>query len=206
MRQRNKSPDFRADPTAGPVRDSGYLPDFTSWRTGDLLLFSTIAPTWVQSRIIATQRRLQYGPEDARWHHAAVYIGDQYLCEARPGGVRCHPVAEMVGPNLIGVRRDNNLQPQARFRVAIRALMRLSQPYRYGAAGREWLRSLRRGRSVFDHRARERAMVCSQLFHDAYQETTSRSLVQRVDTLVTPAELSACSGLSDVEVAWAALR
>ena len=70
------------------VRHFGYVPDFHEWLPGDLLLFSTSRPNALQRRIVATQVGLNYAAQDARWHHAAVYIGDRYLCEARPGGVR----------------------------------------------------------------------------------------------------------------------
>ena len=54
-------------------------------------------------------------------------------------------------------------------------------------------------------RARNRAVICSQLFHDAHMEATGRTLVQRADVDVLPAELSACSDLSDVSTGWARL-
>ena len=72
----------------GSVRRFGYVPDFENWLPGDLLLFSTSRPTFSQRKIVETQLKLNYANADARWHHAAVYIGDRYLCEARSGGVR----------------------------------------------------------------------------------------------------------------------
>ena len=97
----------KSAPTQLPpdVRKFGYLPDFDLWQAGDLLLFSVIRPSFMQRQIIATQERERYAEEHARWHHAAVYIGDRYLCEAVPRGVRYHPVAEFVGDRLIRARR-----------------------------------------------------------------------------------------------------
>ena len=47
--------------------------------------------------------------------------------------------------------------------------MRLSRPYSYGSAARAWLRSWRRpGQFTLSRRARNRAVICSQLFHEAY--------------------------------------
>ena len=184
------------------VRDFGYLPDFSLWRPGDVLLFSAVRPGFMQRRIIATQRRENYAPVHARWHHAGVYLGDRYVCEAVPGGVRYRPVEEFVSDYLIRVRRDDKLEIDQAFHVAIRAMMRLSRPYAHWPAVRAWLRSWSRGTLSLDYRVRRRAIICSQLFHDAYMEATSRTLVERVDIIVFPAELSACNDLSDVRSAW----
>ena len=160
----------------------------------------------MQERILRTQTKLNYGDDDARWHHAAIYIGDSYLCEARPGGVRYHPVVEFVPHMLMRVRRDRALAQPQQFRIAIRALMRLTKPYAYGSAARSWLRSWwRPGQFTLSGRARNRAVICSQLFHDAYMEATGRTLVERADIDVLPAELSACPDLSDVSATWAHL-
>ena len=98
----------------------------------------------MQRQIVRTQISLKYGDDHARWHHAAIYIEDSYLCEARPGGVRYHAVVEFVPHMLIRVRRNAALTESQRFRIAIRALMRLTRSYSYGSAARAWLRSWRR--------------------------------------------------------------
>ena len=191
------------------VRNFGYLPDFDLWQPGDLLLFSAKRPNRAQRAIVETQKRSGYAPDDARWHHAAVYIGDRYMCEAVPGGVRYHPVEDTVGQGLIRVRRDLNGSMEQGFRVAIKSLMRLPKSYAFRSAVRSWLRSygteFARAFSN-DYRAERDAVICSQLFHDAYMEATNRTLIQRADKDVMPAELSACSGLSDVASAWLRLQ
>ena len=194
-------------PTTLPqsVRRFGHIPNFDFWHPGDLLLFCSQRPNPMQRQIVRTQISLKYGDDHARWHHAAIYIGDSYLCEARPGGVRYHAVVEFVPHMLIRVRRNAALTESQRFRIAIRALMRLTRPYSYRSTARAWLRSWRRGQFTLARRARNRAVICSQLFHDAYMEATGRTLVQRADVDVLPAELSACSGLSDVSTGWARL-
>lgn len=198
----------RPAPTRLPhaVREFGHLPDFNLWRPGDALLFSSIQPGFMQRRIIEMQRCSGYAPEHARWHHAGIYLGDRYVCEAVPGGVRYRPVVECVPNYLIRARRDQKLGATQAFRVAMRAVMRLSKPYSHWRAMRAWLRSWSLGgSSPLDYRARGHAVVCSQLFHDAYMEATNRTLVDRVDTMMLPAELSACEGLDDVQSAWSPL-
>ena len=198
-------PPDRSQPHTLPstVREFGYVPDFDEWLPGDLLLFSTLRPSLTQRQIVSTQLKLNYAEDDARWHHAAVYIGDRYLCEARRGGVRYHPVVETIGPNtLLRVRRDASLDESQRFRLAIRALMRLSQPYSYGSAVRALVRPLNPWRFVLALRPRERALICSQLFHEAYMEATGGILVERADIAVVPAELSATAHLRDVKAHW----
>ena len=191
------------------VRKFGFLPDFSLWQPGDLLLFSATKLSRAQRAIVQTQNRMGYAPDDARWHHTAVYIGDRYMCEAVPVGVRYHPVEDVVGQGLIRVRRDPNGSMEQGFRVAIKSLMRLPKSYAIRSALRSWLRSygtefVRAFSS--DYRVDRDAVICSQLFHDAYMEATNRTLVQRADRDVLPAELSACAGLADVKSAWLRLR
>ena len=188
------------------LREFGYIPDFQTWCPGDLLLFCNCEPTYMQRGIQRTQSNLNYADEDSRWHHAAVYIGDLYLCEARPGRVRYHRVLDSINPHtLVRIRRDENLEDAERFRVAIRALMRLSMRYAYLSATRVLIRSLRRKRDMIGLLARQKAQLCSQLFHDAYAEVTESILVQRVDREILPADLSATEKLVDVAIRWVRL-
>ena len=103
------------------VREFGYLPDFTLWRPGDLLLFSELERGFISNHIVKAQERSHYAPENARWHHVAIYIGSSDLCEAAPeDGVRCRPVAEYVGNTLIRVRRNENINADNAYGIAIR--------------------------------------------------------------------------------------
>lgn len=189
------------------VREFGYVPNFEDWLPGDLLLYSTSRPTFSQRKIVDAQIKLNYATEHARWHHAAVYIGDRYLCEAQPGGVRYHPVVETIDSNiLVRVRRDRSLDESQRFRLAIRALMRLSRPYSYTSILRALLRPLNPKRFKMTLRLPERALICSQLFHEAYMEATGSTLVDRADIAVVPAKLSAVDKLEDIRTHWARLE
>ena len=199
----------QSQPTTLPLwaRQFGFLPNLDDWLPGDLVLFSKLHPNWIERQISGTQKKLQYSTGDARWHHAAVYIGDRYLCEARRGGVRYCPVVECIDTNtLLRVRRDPALAEPQRFRMAIRALMRLSQPYSYGSIGRTLLRSLNPQSLVLALRPQERAVICSQLFHEAYMEATDSTLVENADRAVVPAELSATNRLQDVTTHWVRLN
>ena len=131
-----------------------------------------------------------------------MYIGDRYLCEARPGGVRYRPVIESVdGDTLLRVRRNRDLTNSERFRVAIRALMRLHRDYSIADVFGTLVRSLTPERPLV-LRTPRRAVICSQLFHDAHAEVTGSILVDRLDRPVVPAELSATSRLQDVRTHW----
>ena len=185
------------------VRKFGFIPDFEDWLHGDLLLVSKRSRNLIESQIVTTQTSLGHAPEDARWHHAAVYIGDGFLCEARPGGVRYRPVVESIDQNtLFRVRRSNDLNETERFRIAIHALMRLSRSYAYGSVMRTLFRPFSPARFVLALRPRKRALICSQLYHDVYAEVTGSNLIEYIDKDIVPAELSAAHKLQDVKLHW----
>ena len=197
-------------PTTLPrdVREFGFIPDFKLWLPGDLLLFSAVEPNRAQTAIVEAQERLGYDPEDARWHHAAVYIGDLHLCEAVFRGVRYHSVTDMFLGSRLRIRRNAQLTDKERFRIAIRALMRLARPYGFWAVTLSWLRSRNTafGRACSEElRTRGDAVICSQLYHEAYMEVTSQALSAVTDRDVIPADLSACGALVDVQTRWAKL-
>src|SRR6266403_4073483 len=65
------------------LRQFGYVPDWSAWHPGDLLLTQSPNPDKVSQQIQSTQA-LGYGDRLARWTHAAVYLGDELmLCEAQ---------------------------------------------------------------------------------------------------------------------------
>lgn len=201
-----RAPKSQPSTLPSAVRDFGFIPDFDDWRPGDLLLVSKVTPGVIERQIVSTQLRLGHAGRDARWHHAAVYIGDGYLCEARPGGVRYHPVVESVDLNtLLRIRRNFDLNGDEPYRIAIRALMRLSRPYSFGSIAQAFFQPLNPGRFVVALQPRRRALICSQLFHDAYAEVAGTNLVDRLDKPIVPSELSATSNLNDVQIHWVRL-
>lgn len=197
-------------PTTLPknVREFGFLPDFEIWRPGDLLLFSAVEPNRAQRAIVHAQLELGYAAEHARWHHAAVYIGDLQLCEAVFQGVRYHPVTDIFLGSRLRIRRNTQLTEEERFRIAIRALMRLSKPYDFWSVTLSWLRSRGTafGRACSrELRVRGDAVICSGLYHETYMEVTGQILSAVADRDVVPADLSACGGLVDIPAVWARL-
>ena len=206
-RTNTAGPPSQSQPSSLPsrVREFGFVPSFDDWRPGDLVLVAKIRRNGIERRIVNVQSRLGHHCRDAQWHHAAVYIGDRYLCEARPGGVRYRPVVESVdGNTLLRVRRSRDLTDSERFRVAIRALMRLHREYSIADVVGTLVRSLTPVRPLV-LRTPRRALICSQLFHDAHAEVTGSILVDRLDKPVVPAELSATSKLEDVQTNWVRL-
>ena len=189
------------------VRKFGYLPDIRLWQPGDLLLFSAVRPDFLQRQIVVAQERVGCDGNDARWHHAAVYVGNYYLCESVPGGVRYRSITEFVPDYKIRVRRDTSLNIQQAFGVVVHALKRLNTPYSLKSAVWVWILSWTRiGVADDDSRFRRPATLCSQLYDEAYAEATNRLLagIERQHR-VLPADLSACDDLSDVQSAWAPL-
>lgn len=188
------------------IREFGYLPDVSLWQPGDLLLFSAVRQRFLQRQIVTTQEKAGCDKSDARWHHAAVYVGDYYLCDAVPGGVRYRSITEFVPDHKIRARRDTCLSQQQRFGVVIHALKRLNTPYSLRSAVWVWVAAWSRITVPVDTRLRRPATLCSQLFDEAYAEATNQLLrgIQR-EHRVLPADLSACNGLTDVPSAWAPL-
>ena len=171
------------------------------------MLFSAVRKHFLQRQIVVAQERVGCDENDARWHHAAVYVGDYYLCESVPGGVRYRSIAEFVPDYLIRARRDATLDTEQAFGVVIHALKRLNTPYSFASAVWVWVASWSRI-TVPDNdpRFRRPATLCSQLFDEAYAEATNR-LLAGIDRQyhVLPADLSACDDLADVKSAWAPL-
>ena len=193
------------------VRKFGYIPDCSKWQAGDLLLVSAVTKSFRQRSIVRVQEGLGFDESHAKWHHAAVYIGKRRLLEARATGVRNGLVDEIASDYRIVVRRAPEISRDQGYELAIQALLRLRSSYNTWSALKSFWHSIR-GAAQSVHRHRNvpppRAVTCSQLFHSAYTEATSGVLVDRVDTPIVPAELSACPGLQDVpgSALWLKLR
>lgn len=186
------------------VRKFGFIPDCTLWKPGDLLLFSSVRRDSWQDRIVTAQKNLGFTPQHAEWHHAAVYVGDRHVCEARPGGTRYRPVDDLVVDHRIRARRGVRIIGNDGFRIAIFAMTRLGWPYDYKTAFLSWIDALlgRLNRVGPVRTQQRRAVQCARLFHDAYLEATGYSVVNKPDPVVMPAALSGCGGLMDVPSQW----
>ncbi len=186
------------------VRDFGFIPDCSCWKPGDLVLFSAVDMNFMQRQIVTAQERQHFAPADSEWHHVAVYIGERFICEARPGGTRYHTVDDLVVGHRIRVRRGIKITYDEGYRIAIRAMMRLNRRYDYMTVIRSWAHMLLRKRYLAEPTRYQplQAVHCARLFHDAYQEVTKRALVERADAVVMPAELSGSSDLHNVQSHW----
>ncbi len=189
-------------PVPPDLRKFGWYPQTEPWLPGDLILLHSVRPSLISRLIISGQHTGGYPPVDARWHHAAVYVGDDYLCEATLCGVRYRPIYSYVGARLIRVRRDPRLKPDQRYKIAITAMARLRRAY-------SWIDLLRLGVQSLMGFWRPRRMVlgtfgliCSQLYADAYQATTGRVLTSGGRQIATPADLSLTEILVDVQFGW----
>ena len=190
------------------LRQFGRFPDVSKWLPGDLLLLSSIKPRRISQYIIHGQERGGYASEDARWHHAAVYLGDGInICEAVPGkGVRYTPIYHYIGGYLLRIRRDPTLTMDQRWRIAMQSLTRLGSSYGFRGI-LSLIRQSWQGYWQPDNRLPllvvARTLICSQLFSDSYTMVTGRLLVQQPHHgIVKPADLSFTSQLTDVETTW----
>ena len=192
-------------PIPPSLRQFGQFPNTHAWHPGDLLLFSALIPSRMSRAIIRGQERGGYAPEDARWHHAAVYLGDGItICEASIGGVHCVPVYRYVETHLLRIRRDETLSPDKRWLIAMNALTRLGSRYAL-----ERIFSLaRQARQGYWRRGNTlpllgmRAVICSELCNDSYSLVTGRLLVAAASGTVKPSDLSMTPQLVDVETSW----
>ena len=188
-------------PLPSRVREFGRFPDLDSWRPGDVLLVSALWPDWISRSIQGGQKKGGYDSEDARWHHAAVYIGDASICEAAWSGVRVDSLYSYIGTHLLRVRRDPKLTDDQRWSIVVRALTYLRSSYGYPQLfklGLQALRGFYRDWGVHATFA-PGAVICSQLFADSYAWVTERLLLKG---LATPASLSQTDRLEDVDLSW----
>lgn len=193
---------------SGPIPQSlrafGRFPDTNTWQPGDLVLFSAVKPSLLTNRIVTMQSRGGYDSEDARWHHAAIYVWGDIICEAGAAGVSCMPMYDHIGHSLLRVRRDPDVDREQGYQIAITAMARLGEKYGYkrlwdlkGVAKRGFWKLAR----SLNHN-RNNTLVCSELFSDAYSVVTGKVLWNTSGQEVTPAFLSHTSRLLDVPFHW----
>ena len=186
------------------VRSFGKFPDIACWRPGDLILVSAVKPDLIARSIRSVQIRGGYHQDDARWEHAAVYIGAGAICEATRQGVQPKPIYEYIGQHLIRVRRNQKLTVDEQWRVAVEALIKQDFSYSFWSAAALLAKS-RNGFWNFQRgpiKQPKRATICSQLYADAYTKVTGQTLGNVQSGETTPASLSSDSTLVDVQSAW----
>lgn len=185
------------------VRQFGYVPDESLLLPGDLVLTSAINPSFGSRAIINVQTDGGHDPEDARWHHAAVYLGEMVVCEAQVwGGVRITSLYDYVGGHLLRFRRDPNLSGDDRWKLVVHAMYRLSDPYSVWALVRLWFQSQIGFWHPYARYKSVEALVCSELYSKAYTLTTGKLLVRGTLGITIPAALSFTPLLTDMHVTW----
>ena len=189
-------------PLPTKLRDFGFYPNTRDWLPGDLVFFSALKPSWISRRIIAAQRAGGFAEADARWHHVAVYIGEECVCEALRSGVRHSSIYDRILTNLIRVRCDPGLTADERYRLAIKALTRLGERYSL----RDIVQLRRSSHDGWWNPARATfrnyGTICSQLYADAYGAVTGRYLIPGRPPPLTPGDLSEARTLNDTPVHW----
>lgn len=186
---------------SGPPRQSS-----PTGLPGDLVLISPLAPTWTQKVIQAAQNKGGYRAEDAQWTHAAVYLGTGFtICEATAlKGVRqgslLDSLANHLANHLVPVRRDNALDSDTRWRMALEAALQIGTRYGLVSGAKFGVRALKGlHRPQKSNTQSTSALNCSELFADAHQFATGRTLQwQHPGREVSPAFLSFVPELTDV--------
>jgi hypothetical protein len=202
---------LRALPTA--TRTFGKLVDTSILAPGDLMLSRELQPDKISKLIAKVQEDGGYRVNDARWTHAAMYVGDgASLVEATfdslvgGGDVRLTNLDQYCqGQNVIRFRRSRFIQDrQLGWRVCVRALSRLKKPYDFISAACMWFNvAIRRGGFYEDERQRQisKAVICSTLYADSYNEATRRVLGE-VSGVCVPAWLSISDEFDDLQPEW----
>jgi cell wall-associated NlpC family hydrolase len=152
--------------------------------------------------IVSAQRRGGYDEKDARWHHAAIYIGRGKILEAVVSGVRVWPLAEYIGPYCIRVRRGAALAAdKANYDLVIAAMGEVRKPYSLIALPKLALNALQGFWRPKTFAEKTPATICSEIYHQAYQTATGQHLFGP-SFLAKPYDLSLTTKLHDVSIDW----
>ena len=202
-------PDPPGEQLPPEVRDFGFIPDLDALRPGDVLLVSDTREPFISRQITAVQRKAGFDDWHSQWHHAAVYVGNNLICEAQRKGVQAVPIFRyLTGKHRLRVRRDPNIDELVGYKLALAAALKLK--YRYSLASvvqlyfqaKSWGWN---GSSGAPRVVSDRATICSQLFADAYGVATEKTLDIKASPAVSPAHLSTNKTLADVHINWLSL-
>lgn len=197
---------YPSGPLPPAVREFGRYPNIDDWRPGDLLLFHKPSRRSISSTAIIKAQGRAFADEDARWHHAAVYVGDGHLCEATVWkGVIYSPIHNYFMSHWIRVRRPDNLLAEQDFYIAINSLTRLTERYSKFRALKIGLRSIMGLWRPIPLSDESNAMICSALYQSAYISVTHRLAATAHGRPILPADLSQSGRFSDVAIHWRAI-
>lgn len=191
------------------ARKFGFVPSLDKLRPGDLLLVSQIKAPFVSRTIRAVQAKAGFDDLDGEWHHAAVWVGNDLLCEAQGSGVRTRAIYDYcAGTHKLRFRRPPDLSDLDSALLALEAALKIRYGYNRRAIFELWLQANTGWGRVNGDRPKPlspRATICSQLYADAYGLITRRTLDAQAVLGVTPAHLSASKLLVDIEMQWYAI-
>jgi hypothetical protein len=203
-----RHPDPPSEQLPLSARNFGFIPELELLRPGDLLLVSEIHKSLISRVITGVQTKAGFDAWHAQWHHAAVYVGNNLVCEAQLGGVRTSSIFRYVGgTHRVRFRRDPHLDELASCQIALEAALRL----KYGYNWRSVVQLLTQaeigwsGGSGKPRQLNSRATICSQLYADAYGVVTGSTLDTRAEAGISPAHLSNNKVLTDFPVKWLSL-
>jgi hypothetical protein len=196
------------------IRTWGYVPDFTTWHPGDLVLTRPFKPDWISIQIQKLQE-LGYGSEFGSWTHASIYLGDGLtLCEAQidPAegifDVIVAKIWEYLGTHEILLKRSRHaLQKELGWAIATAAATKIGSEYDWRFVLKMACDRLFLGDAIWQQdqtgKISPRAFVCSSLYSTAHAYVTDISITDRTNGLCVPAYLAAQHyHLTTVEFPW----
>jgi len=201
------SPDQPATATAvdweAPVhvRNLGKIPDVTCLEPGDLVLCEPVGADRVASAIQAVQRR-SFSPIHARWTHVAIIFDKERWIEALTRAVSCGSVFDRCHNHHLRFRRATGLPLDVRTAVALQAMTYLRARYTLGQAGFLGLKAFLPNVVRSQFRPHQKAIICSQLFADAFAEKTGGPAAPPHIADIMPAHLSRSEVFEDIPVSW----
>lgn len=177
-------------------------------RAGDLLLVSAVKKPWVSQAIVTVQLKAGFTEQNAQWHHAAVYMGNDLVCEAQLGGAKSVSIHKyLAGTHRLRFRRAVGLSDLDSCKLALEASLKLKYRYNFASilqlyfqANNGWRNSKASPRKLSD-----RATICSQLFADAYGVVSKNTLDPTAVLGMSPAHLAVNKTLQDIPMQWLAI-
>lgn len=173
------------------------------------MLVSQVRPPFISRAIQAVQSKAGFDRKDSEWHHAAVWVGNDLLCEAQGGGVRTRSIYDYcAGTHRLRFRRSPLLSDLESALLALEAALKIRYGYNRRAIVQLLLQANTGWGRVTGDKPRPlspRATICSQLYADAYGLITRRTLDNQAVLGVTPAHLSANKSLEDIDMQWYAI-
>src|SRR5262249_5108401 len=117
------------------TRKFGFVPDLMHCKAGDLILFQSPKPGWIEKRIASAQIRAGFDSEHSCWTHAAVFLYEDFIVEADPWkGVISRSLYSDIPDSILRIRRRYGITDKDGYKVALCAQRMLGMRYSFGAA------------------------------------------------------------------------